>query len=388
MLGNLAAASGMNASANSIGLQQQQQQQQTMMNMPGSSNENKQVVPMDIENQIENGKPDSSIGVVRENGATAGVMSTENMFGGVINVGLPANAFPIIHTGLLDPTLLNLQMMQQMGQAAVAAASNVTNSTAQVTNNAANTSTQVNEKGVIHFKNCALHPPAPGTKPTTRQKPNGCRTVFVGGLPDNMTEQILHEIFETCGEITTLRLSKKNFCHIRFVTEASVEAAITYSGYRVRIGNNTDSPNCGRLHVDYAQARDDQYDYECKLRQLQREQRHRDKVVKDRVSSSLSPPKTVHFTENEANTLTERIKNDETLGKSCQTLINWLERGDCNKKNSNTIYTMIQSVNSQVRRLFSDKATYEQELREAKDRHKRQMQEFKVNCKYKYKHLK
>jgi len=32
--------------------------------------------------------------------------------------------------------------------------------------------------------------------------------------------------------------------------------------YRVRIGSNTDAANLGRLHVDYAQARDDLY--ECK----------------------------------------------------------------------------------------------------------------------------
>lgn len=81
----------------------------------------------------------------------------------------------------------------------------------------------------------------------------GCRTVFVGGLPENMTEEIITEIFEKCGEITTLRLSKKNFCHLRFVFEASVDAAIFLSGYRVRIGSNADSANTGRLHVDYAQ---------------------------------------------------------------------------------------------------------------------------------------
>lgn len=73
------------------------------------------------------------------------------------------------------------------------------------------------------------------------------------GLPENITEAIIQEIFERCGEITTLRLSKKNFCHIRFVLEASVDAAIYLSGYRVRIGSSGDSANTGRLHVDFAQ---------------------------------------------------------------------------------------------------------------------------------------
>lgn len=92
----------------------------------------------------------------------------------------------------------------------------------------------------------------------------GCRTVFVGGLPENIAEETIREVFDRCGEITTLRLSKKNFCHIRFVFEASVDSAIYLSGYRIRINNQADAPNCGRLHVDFAQARDDQYDFECK----------------------------------------------------------------------------------------------------------------------------
>lgn len=110
-------------------------------------------------------------------------------------------------------------------------------------------------KEIIHCKSCTLFPPNPNAPlPTTRERPPGCRTVFVGGLPENMTEDIITEVFERCGEITTLRLSKKNFCHIRFVYEASVDAAIFLSGYRIRIGSNSDPPNTGRLHVDYAQA--------------------------------------------------------------------------------------------------------------------------------------
>lgn len=84
-----------------------------------------------------------------------------------------------------------------------------------------------------------------------------CRSVqshcYCAGLPENITEAIIQEIFERCGEITTLRLSKKNFCHIRFVLEASVDAAIYLSGYRVRIGSSGEPANTGRLHVDFAQ---------------------------------------------------------------------------------------------------------------------------------------
>lgn len=127
-------------------------------------------------------------------------------------------------------------------------------------------------KEIIQCPSCTLIPPNPtAAPPSTRERPLGCKTCFIGGLPENITSEIIHEIFERCGEITTLRLSKKNFCHIRFAFETSVDSAIYLSGYRVKIGNNNDPGNTGKLHVDYAQARDDQYEYECRLRQLQRE---------------------------------------------------------------------------------------------------------------------
>ncbi|XP_012276181.1 ecto-NOX disulfide-thiol exchanger 2 [Orussus abietinus] len=230
-------------------------------------------------------------------------------------------------------------------------------------------------KEIIHCKSCTLFPPNPNAPPpTTRERPPGCRTIFVGGLPENITEAIIQEIFERCGEITTLRLSKKNFCHIRFVLEASVDAAIYLSGYRVRIGSSGDSANTGRLHVDFAQARDDQYEWECRQRQLQREQRHRERVEKERQRAPSSPPPVVHYTDHEASNICEKIKQDDTFVKAVQVVVTWLERGDCTKRNANTFYSMIQSTNSHVRRLLTEKAAYEEELQKAKELMKGRMQ--------------
>lgn len=225
------------------------------------------------------------------------------------------------------------------------------------------------------------------------------KTCFVGGLPENITEVIIHEIFERCGEITTLRLSKKNFCHIRFTFEASVDSAIYLSGYRVKIGNNNDPGNTGKLHVDYAQARDDQvssvtwvrnqknpkiffkYEYECRQRQLQREQRHKEK---NRPRALSSPPLIAHYTDHEAASVAEKIKNDETFLKAVSTLITWLERGDCVKKNANIFYSMIQSTNSHIRRLLNEKQQHEGELREAKEKYQKQMIKMGEQCEYEY----
>lgn len=108
-------------------------------------------------------------------------------------------------------------------------------------------------------------------------------------------------------------------------------------------------------------------------RQLQREQRHRDRVERDRLRPS-SPPPIVHFSEHEAAAIAEKLKQDEFFPKACQTLITWLDRGDCNKKNSNTFYSMIQSTNPHIRRLLNEKSTYEEELNKAKESYRKQMQ--------------
>lgn len=65
-----------------------------------------------------------------------------------------------------------------------------------------------------------------------------------------------------------------------------------------------------------------------------------------------------------------------------QVVITWLERGDCNKKNVNNFYSMIQSTNSHVRRLMHEKSQYEDELKKAKDIMKVRMQGILLQCKY------
>ncbi|KAL0272054.1 UNVERIFIED_CONTAM: hypothetical protein PYX00_005174 [Menopon gallinae] len=237
------------------------------------------------------------------------------------------------------------------------------------------------QKGIIECKECTLIPPSPNAPPpATRERPPGCKTVYIGGIPENCTEEIIRDVFGRCGEMQTIRLSKKNFCHIRFVYEASVDAAIFLSGYRMRIGNNTDAPNTGRLHVDYAQARDDQYEYECRQRALQREQRHRERMERERMRP-VSPPPVPHYSDHEAATICEKIKSDEGFQKSVQMVIAWLERGDCSKRNANTFYSMIQSTNSHVRRLMNEKMQYEEELQNAKDLYRSRVQGIVVQCK-------
>ncbi|XP_076356600.1 ecto-NOX disulfide-thiol exchanger 2-like [Tachypleus tridentatus] len=221
-------------------------------------------------------------------------------------------------------------------------------------------------KEVIRYKSCVLYPPKPNAPPpSTRERPPGCRTVFVGGLPENATEEIIQEVFETCGPISTIRLSKKNFCHIRFESEMFVDAAIFLSGYRMKLEDKDDAPNTGRIHVDFAQARDDQYEWECRQRAIHREYRHRERVEQE-MFHPPSPPPVVHYSDHEASLLHEQLRGDETFQKAVQVLITWLERGECNKRNCGQFYSMIQCTNSHVRRLMNEKMQFEEELAKAK----------------------
>ncbi|KAJ7426601.1 Ecto-NOX disulfide-thiol exchanger 1 [Willisornis vidua] len=280
-------------------------------------------------------------------------------------------------------------------------------------------------KEIIHCKSCTLFPPNPNLPPpSTRERPPGCKTVFVGGLPENATEEIIQEVFEQCGDITAIRKSKKNFCHIRFAEEFMVDKAIYLSGivrdfevhksfafcsavfltlpipgvllavetkdrvwerkrdcvfleskaqlgdlilgYRMRLGSSTDKKDSGRLHVDFAQARDDFYEWECKQRMLAREERHRRKMEEDRLRPP-SPPAIMHYSEHEAALLAEKLKDDSKFSEAITVLLTWIERGEVNRRSANQFYSMVQSANSHVRRLMNEKAAHEQEMEQAKE---------------------
>ncbi|KAI3351569.1 hypothetical protein L3Q82_020407, partial [Scortum barcoo] len=251
-------------------------------------------------------------------------------------------------------------------------------------------------KEIIHCKSCTLFPPNPNLPPpATRDRPPGCKTVFVGGLPENATEQLIMEVFGQCGDITAIRKSKKNFCHIRFAEEFTVDKALFPVGgffcgdtrlvspqktcYRVRLGSSTDKKDTGRLHVDFAQARDDLYEWECRQRMLAREERHRRKMEEDRLRPP-SPPPIVHYSEHECSQLGDKIKDDAKFPEAVRVLLTWLERGEVNRRNANNFYSMIQSSNGHIRRLTSEKSQHEKEMEEAKEKFKTALSGILAQC--------
>lgn len=68
--------------------------------------------------------------------------------------------------------------------------------------------------------------------------------------------------------------------------------------------------SASRLHVDYAQARDDQYEWEMKKRHIMREERRQQQI---RSNPPPSPPLIPHFTEAKALSVSEEIKGNYTI---------------------------------------------------------------------------
>lgn len=83
-------------------------------------------------------------------------------------------------------------------------------------------------------------------------------------------------------------------------------------GYRIRLGSSTDKKDTGRLHVDFAQARDDLYEWECKQRMLAREERHRRRMEEERLRPP-SPPPVVHYSDHECSIVAEKLKGIESI---------------------------------------------------------------------------
>ncbi|XP_042902687.1 ecto-NOX disulfide-thiol exchanger 2 isoform X1 [Parasteatoda tepidariorum] len=227
-------------------------------------------------------------------------------------------------------------------------------------------------KETITLSSCVLYPPHPGQHFKTRERHPGCKTVFVGGLPEKISEEIVREIFSRCGEISTVRMSKKNFCHVRFIAEAYVDQAMMLLGYRLKIENKDESAYSGRLHVDFAKASDDEYEWECLQRALQREARHRERKEQEALNPPTPPP-VVYYSEHEANLLTDKLKSKEHFKSATHVLITWLERGECNKKTFGSFYSMIKCAIFHLQTLFNEKEELEEKMSIAKEQMQQKM---------------
>ncbi|CAG5054077.1 unnamed protein product [Parnassius apollo] len=201
----------------------------------------------------------------------------------------------------------------------------------------------------IYLSCGVLLPPLPGSStPARRERPKGCRTIVVGGLPYGVTSEIVVEIFQRFGDIIEVKSPRYGIHHVRFSSEEIVEQAFSLSGYRFKFHDQLDN-EATTIFIDYAVNREDENEYE-----------------KNKRNRGFTPPRVEPFTANALATITEKIKSEEEFANSAPTLAVWLERGECNKKNANVFYSLIQASNNQLRRLFNEKMQLDEEFQNLK----------------------
>lgn len=76
-----------------------------------------------------------------------------------------------------------------------------------------------------------------GEQAPSKPRPEDCHTIWIGGLPAAVDEDMIRDFLQDAGAISEIRLdaARKNgapFCHVEFVETASVEKACRLSGDR------------------------------------------------------------------------------------------------------------------------------------------------------------
>ena len=182
-------------------------------------------------------------------------------------------------------------------------------------------------------------------KPTLRDRPPGCKTIFIGGIPDMAEEIHMRDVFLDYGNILSVRLSKsgKKFCHIRFDSEDAVTRAVEISGYRMRIGPSNTSADISRIHVDYSQNKSDQEEF------LEKQNRKQGNMTFSTVNVS---------------TISADLHKPEMFEEAAKNTISWFEKGHCGTQNSINFFGMLSSVNAQAKQLSKDVIQKDAELGE------------------------
>nr|XP_032519736.1 ecto-NOX disulfide-thiol exchanger 2-like isoform X2 [Danaus plexippus plexippus] len=215
----------------------------------------------------------------------------------------------------------------------------------------------------IYLNNGVMLPPIPGTvTPERRERPKGCRTIFVGGLPLNVTNDTLMEMFQKFGSIEDIKSPKSGVYYIRFERPESVAPSFFLTGYRFKFHDQIEN-EATTIFVDYALNRDDQNEYE-------RRQRHREKT----------PPRVEPFSQTALTNLSEKIKSETEFATAAPTLAVWLERGECSKRHANAFYSLIQASNNQIRRLFTEKMQLDDDFQNMKNAIKEKFAHVVMQC--------
>ncbi|KAL4713413.1 hypothetical protein ACJJTC_010398 [Scirpophaga incertulas] len=197
----------------------------------------------------------------------------------------------------------------------------------------------------IYFSAGMLLPSLPGVvMPARREKPEGCRTIFIGGLPYGITADVITEIFQRFGALSNVNIQRQGVCLVRFEKSESVEQSFCISGYRFKLHNQLET-EATTIFVDYALNHEDEQEFE------------KNKIYQIDISNRIEP-----FTPANIASISEKIKMHDQFIEVAPTVQNWLERVECVRTDANLFYSLIQAANNHVSRLFNEKLQLDEEF--------------------------
>lgn len=214
--------------------------------------------------------------------------------------------------------------------------------------------------GIVVCGSVILIPASPfDKKPTLRPKQGICKTVFVGSLPDNATNKHLQDLFERCGKVVDIRVSKgRNFGHVQFELEEDVERAIVLSGCRIRVGPSNSLSDTSKIHVDYAQPRSD-----------------------SEINKRLDTSEPLSYSGATAGMISAELHNEETFWLAAKNIKTWIEKGNCNSSTTNTFFGLISSCNTHSRKVAKKLKDLEKEDEEWASTRKKKYERLLKECK-------
>lgn len=205
-----------------------------------------------------------------------------------------------------------------------------------------------------------IPPPPFASKPPRREKPTKCDTIFVGSLPENMTEKNLYDAFVECGPIQDVRIARgRHFGHVEFRHESSIDKAIDLAGYTIRIGPSGTSADEGKLHIDYAQSRAES--------DAKRRMKSGDPLLFNAPNAAI---------------ISSDLRQEETFDFARKNLVHWLEeRGNCTPSTANTFFGLLSSVNTHCHKLSKNVKALEDDLQEYIKKKNRNLSHLLAQCK-------
>ena len=200
------------------------------------------------------------------------------------------------------------------------------------------------DDGIYIYGSVSLIPPSPfEDKPKRNVKPPGCNTVFVGSLPDNMTEKHIIELFSECGRVVDVRIPRgKRYAHVEFTREEAVDKAIEVSNCTVRVGPVGVPGNVGRLYVDFAHHRGE-----------------------GDVHKKIQGGEMMLFNNRSITALNSNLHYDEAFDYVAKNVIHWFEKGHCDTTSANVFYSLLTNIHSYCRKMAKNIKTHDEEVKEA-----------------------